>query len=218
MENVLQNFESQQYDEKELIIILNNDSMDISTWKQRIKDKENISLYQLPERYSLGQCLNFGIKKAKYNYIAKFDDDDYYSPYYLKTMMPAFQTSNADIIGKTTYFAYIKEWKKLILKQSQNENMYTNWVAGGTIIFKKSIFDEVQFRNRRGGSDVLFLRACKRKSYKIYATSKYNYVMIRRDRKFHTWKIDHELFMKRKSQFIAQTDDFKNFATKQEDN
>ncbi len=61
---------------------------------------ENIKIYKLSENISLGRCLNFGVNKAKFNIIAKFDDDDYYGPKYLSDSLKAFDETDAKLIGK----------------------------------------------------------------------------------------------------------------------
>ncbi len=103
--------------EKELIIILNKDDMDIEMWKERSKGNENVSIYQLPEEKTLGECLNFGIEKARYNIVAKFDDDDYYSPYYLTEAMQIFLTTDAQVVGKGKAFMYFEKEKLLTLQE-----------------------------------------------------------------------------------------------------
>ena len=108
--------------EKELIIILNKDDMDIEMWKERSRGNENVSIYQLPEEKTLGECLNFGIEKARYNIVAKFDDDDYYSPYYLTEAMRIFLTTDAQLIGKGKAFMYFEKEKLLTIRKLGNEN------------------------------------------------------------------------------------------------
>ena len=97
MNNIFENFSRQNWKEKELIIILNNDKMDIEKWKEKAADYENVTIYQLPQEKTLGNCLNFGIEKAKYDIVAKFDDDDYYSPYYLTEAMEIFKTDKCTV-------------------------------------------------------------------------------------------------------------------------
>lgn len=109
MEEVFLNFDRQQDVEKELIIILNKDNMDAEKWKRRAVDSSGISIYQLPSNITLGECLNFGVEKAKYSNIAKFDDDDYYSPYYLTHSLQALRDSQASVVGKTSIFMYFKD-------------------------------------------------------------------------------------------------------------
>ncbi|RKD24597.1 hypothetical protein BEP19_09475 [Ammoniphilus oxalaticus] len=70
MENAFRNYESQDYREKELIIILNRDDMDRSVWEARARRSSNVTVFQLPESMTLGECLNFGVEQAKYPYVA----------------------------------------------------------------------------------------------------------------------------------------------------
>ncbi len=108
MNNIFENFSRQKWEEKELIIILNNDKMEISKWKEKALGYKNVTIYQLPQQKTLGNCLNFGIEKAKFDIVAKFDDDDYYSPYYLIEAMKIFKTTNAQLVGKVNPLCILK--------------------------------------------------------------------------------------------------------------
>ncbi len=58
--NILKNYRKQQYRNKELIIILNNDSMNLAQFRGKTRTYDNVTIYQVPEKISLGQCLNCG--------------------------------------------------------------------------------------------------------------------------------------------------------------
>ncbi|NMB08045.1 MAG: glycosyltransferase [Tissierellia bacterium] len=107
LKNILENFNRQDLKEKELIIIINNNSIDENQWKNLVSKYENIKIYKLSENISLGRCLNFGVNKAKFNIIAKFDDDDYYGPKYLSDSLKAFDETDAKLIGKGATFVYL---------------------------------------------------------------------------------------------------------------
>ncbi len=188
MRNVINNFNRQVWKQKELIIILNNDRMNTSDWEPFLRNKSNITIYKLSEKMSLGACLNFAIKKAKNNYIAKFDDDDYYGPAYLSEAIRAFQKSGADVIGKRTYYIYLVFKKLLMLRFPNGEKRWTNYIAGGTIIAKRSVFTEIAFKDLAVGTDRQFLEDCHSNNLKIYSTSRFNYVYMRRKSNWHTWK------------------------------
>ncbi|WP_209125517.1 glycosyltransferase family 2 protein [Alkalihalobacillus sp. BA299] len=216
IDNVFENYNTQGWRDKELIIILNKDNMDLNEWENRAKNAHNVSVYQLPEKTPLGQCLNFGVGKAKYDYIAKFDDDDYYSTHYLTEAMLAFNKINTQIIGKTTYYAYIERKNALIIMHKNSENQYVNSVAGGTLIFKKNVFQKVKFGNRRVGSDQEFLKQCRKCGFRIYSTNKENYTLIRKpNQNHHTWK-DGDDFILRKGELITFTDNFKSIVSSQD--
>jgi hypothetical protein len=81
-------------------IIVNNNKIPLAPYQNLAKKLRNIHIFRVPGPTSLGACLNYAVKKTKYNFIAKFDDDDYYAPYYLTDSLQAFQRTNADVIGK----------------------------------------------------------------------------------------------------------------------
>ena len=120
--------------------------------------------------------MNFGISKSKYEYIAKFDDDDYYGPKYIVDSLKKFKTIN-----------------ELTLMSGHMEEKYTNFVSGSTMIFKKEIFNKVRFSDVSIAEDVEFCRTCLRNRIKIYSGNKYHYLYIREhSEKDHTWQMKNE--------------------------
>lgn len=107
MDNLIENFISQRYKHKELIIILNHKELKMKDYIKAAEPYKNIRIYRQPEHVSLGNCLNYGVNMAKYPYIAKFDDDDYYAPDYLKDSMHTLRKTKADIVGKRAHYVYL---------------------------------------------------------------------------------------------------------------
>ncbi|WP_427339123.1 glycosyltransferase [Caloranaerobacter sp. DY30410] len=214
MNNIFENFNRQLYKAKELIIILNKNIMDINKWKLKASSFQNISVYQLDENISLGQCLNFAVNKCKHEIIAKFDDDDYYSPYYLNSSIIALLKTNADIVGKSTTFVYFEASKILAIRNPRKENRYLTRIEGPTMIIKKDVFKKIKFRNITLGEDVNFCKDCIKKGFKIYSHDKYNYVYIRHGKtSTHTWKITDEYFKKLCIK-IGKVEDYKSYIEK----
>lgn len=212
MENVFQNYENQVWKEKELIIILNQDDIDISTWKIRANFSQNVSVYQLQEERTLGECLNFGIEKAKYDFIAKFDDDDYYAPNYLAQSMKFFNRTDADLVGKRTVYMYFEDEKILAIHKPGRENKYVKQgLKGATLIFKKEVSKKVVFPKLNLGEDTLFIRQCVKKGFKVFSVDRNNYVCLRTSKKnHHTWDTNNGILL-RKSSIVCKTDDYKPF-------
>ncbi|WP_440604047.1 glycosyltransferase [Bacillus sp. GB_SG_008] len=209
IENVFRNYEQQVWRDKELIIILNKDTMDLNKWKKKAVSYHNIRVYQLHEQATLGDCLNFGVEKSKYNHIAKFDDDDYYGPYYLAHAMHEFKNTEISVLGKSSYYVYFKN-KKALMLVSNTEKAFTDSVAGATLIFKKEVFKKVQFEKVNRAEDYFFIDSCKKNGFKIYSTDKHNFAVVRHDTEKHTWKLSDEDFMQW-GEMIANTDDFRSF-------
>lgn len=213
-DNILKNFISQTHKIKELIIILNYDNPNIHQWKKNFAPFNINHIYSLNSKYSLGKCLNFAIDKSKYPIIAKFDDDDYYGPKYLSDSIKAFYFTNAHIIGKTTTYVYFTKKNILAIRNINKENQYIHRVEGPTLMFKKSIFEKIKFQDKNLGEDIAFCNDCIKNGFKIYSTSKYNYIYIRNDENTHTWKINNDYFLKECVK-IGKTDDFKSYISRE---
>lgn len=210
-DNIFNNYERQNWEEKELIIILNKDSLKEQWWKRKAKEYHNVSVYQLPEDLTLGECLNFGTEKARYPYVAKFDDDDYYAPGYLAQAMEAFKKTDAVLVGKRSVYTYFQKEKVLVTSHRSFENQYIKKVMrGGTIVFDKSIFPQIQFPAKNISEDVGIQRQCVEHGFKMYATDRNNYVYMRHADETHTsHKKNQDIIHNNK--FIAQTDLFQKY-------
>ncbi|PYZ93485.1 glycosyl transferase family 2 [Salipaludibacillus keqinensis] len=214
MENVIENFSRQVWKEKELIIILNCDEIDINKWKVRTKDEDQITVVQLPQNTTLGNCLNEAVSRAKYPYVAKFDDDDYYAPFYLTQSLKAFRKTNAAIVGKRTVYTYFEDSSLLGIHRPNFENKYVRNVRGATLMFQKSLFPQIHFPNINRGEDGSFLIQSVKKGKKIYSTGKDNFVCIRRaDLSSHS-EPNHRLIKGCKN--LTFTKDFKSIIAKDE--
>ena len=212
IDNVFNNYTTQVWPKKELIIVLNNDRLDLSYYRKRARRYKNVSVYQLPQKTSLGKCLNFAASKAQFGYISKFDDDDYYAPHYVNEMMRAFARTKADVVGKLTIFLYLQHRKTLLLLFPNKENRFVNRVGGGTITFRKKVFRVVKFPDVTIGEDVGFQRLCRAKGFQIYSTSRYNFTGIRRKNSAgHTWRVSDDALI-RFNKFIAKTENYRAYA------
>lgn len=209
--NLFHNYSRQRHPLKELVIIVNDNKIPLSPYRQLAKKLQNVRIFRLPEHYSLGACLNYAVRKAKYGYLAKFDDDDYYAPYYLSECLQIFKKTNADVIGKRAHYMYLHGSKTLILRFSGDENRPVANLPGATLVFKRKVLRKVRFPNRSVGEDDLFCLRSKRNGYKVYSATKYNFVAIRRKNSAnHTWIInDKELLAHHKK--VPNVRDYKRF-------
>ncbi|AOZ90986.1 glycosyltransferase [Paenibacillus crassostreae] len=214
-DNILKNYRRQQYRNKELIIILNNDSMNLKQYRRKTRTYDNVTVYKIPEKISLGQCLNSGISRTRLPIIAKFDDDDYYSPFYLMEQVKALIRTKSDIVGKHACLVYLEATKKLVVRSPKEKNKYLEFVQGGTILFRRRVLKKVHFADRSVGEDVTFLKECMHKGFVTYATSPLNYVYMRRkNKKSHTWRVGDEHYLNG-SKAIAVTENYRVIADRE---
>lgn len=191
IKNIFTNYLRSNYPNKELIIVLNNNELNIDDYNKEADKYENIKVYQLDENISLGCCINYGVEVSKYNYIAKMDDDDYYGENYILDAVNTFKYVDADIIGKASYFVYYEKYNSIGIMNADYNNKYTPYIAGSTFVIKRKVFEKVKFRNLNLGEDSSFINDCVKANMNVYSGHRYNYLYIRhRELSDHTWKIE----------------------------
>lgn len=210
MERLLNNYARQQWDHKELIIVLNRERMNIAHYEEAARNYDNVRVIRLPAKHPLGDCMNLAASTAQYPYIAKFDDDDYYGPGYLADAMQTFAQTGADVVGKLSFFFYFPHRQLLLLRKrtipSQGD---VKRVAGATIVFRTSVLEHVRFGKKRQGSDVQFIRDCVQHGLAVRSASPYHFAAIRRaDRLTHTWKVQEKKLLADPSSQLIHTEDF----------
>ncbi|MGL5329033.1 MAG: glycosyltransferase [Peptostreptococcaceae bacterium] len=201
MDKLFDNYIKQTQKHKELIIVLNGDDMSLAKWQLKANQylDEDIKVFKLSSEIPLGKCLNFGIKKSKYDYICKMDDDDCYSKDCLKNELIYFDYTDASIIGKNCFYVYFKDTKKLAIKFENRDYIYTNLVAGSCMLFTREVYKDVGFNDELNVYEIAdFLRKAIEKGYKIFSTSKFDHAVIRgSDLSKHTWRVDEEEYLTR---------------------
>lgn len=200
MKRVFDNFAKQTCENKELVIVLNGKNMNLLKWiiySRLYYPNEDIKIIKTDSSVNLGECLNIGIEKSKYDYIFKMDDDDLYSPNCLKNELKYFDYTDASIIGKNCFYVYFCGSKRLAIKYENKEHKYTNLIAGSCMLFTRQVYNDVKFDNKLNVSEIMdFLRRASQKGYKIFSSSRFDHAVIRNsDMNKHTWQIDEEEYM-----------------------
>ncbi len=199
MHRLFHNYSRQNYKHKELIVILNHRNMKLAEYKTAAKQYPNVRIYSMPDHVSLGKCLNYGVALSHHGFIAKFDDDDYYSPHYLTDSMRTMRKTNADIVGRRAHYMYLAGKNVLLLRYSNKENKYVSLVQGATLLVKRHVFNQVAFPNRNRGECVKFCSASSAKGFTIYSGNKHNFIAMRKkNAKAHTWIVSDEDLLSRK--------------------
>ena len=213
LNNILDNFNRQEYTKKELIIIINNNEIDLNQWISKAKEYDNVRVFKLSEKFSLGKCLNFAVNQSEYDTISKFDDDDYYGPKYVSDTIKSFGNTNAKVIGKAANFVYFVEKKILAVRTPKEENRYVRFANGSTLVFKKEIFDKVKFRDMSLAEDVYFCHDCVKNNIRIYSTNKYHHIYFRHPvKKNHTWTISDKEFIDKYCDVIGHVENYMDYA------
>lgn len=214
LQNILNNYLRQDFSPKELIIVVNNNAINMENWRRQAVQYPNVKVLRIDEKIGQGACLNYAVNQAIYDYVAKFDDDDYYATAYLSNAIAALENSEAGMVGKASWFLYFEGSRTLALFAPGRENSFVDKVTGATMVIRKDIVQRIRFRNLNAGEDVQFCRDCVNNNIRIYSTDRFNFVGIRRlNIDSHTWQ-DSEARILQDCQVIARTDDYHSIASR----
>jgi len=197
IDNIIRNFDCQNYSNKELILMLEADNEDFERIRDNLADRSDVSLFRQSKEEFLGTAINRGIRLSGGEYIAKFDDDDIYGPNYLSDGLIPFSFSDASVVGKLETILYHEASGKYYIRFPGKSHRYLDFVMGATIIAKKSVFDVIEFGESNTGEDSEFLKRCKKNGFKIYSSDPFNWVHMRhKSEGFHTWQVEDESLLR----------------------
>jgi len=134
---------------------------------------------------------NWLCERAGAAVIAQFDDDDYYAPHYLATMLARLSESQADITKLSAWFVYSAQLKRLgwwdtantmglhftfgpepmlnaFVNQTPPDNMKNNYAGYGfSYVFKKTMWETAPFPHVKYASDFGFVSAAMAKGCRL---------------------------------------------------
>lgn len=146
-------------------------------------DDPRIRYHHRPERALVSVKRNWLCGQARAPVIAQFDDDDYYAPHYLETMLARLEQTRADITKLSAWFVYSAQLKRLgwwdtantlglhftfgpekrldaFFNQTPPDNMKNNWLGYGfSYVFRKNAWERTPFPEVQYASDYGFVAA-----------------------------------------------------------
>ncbi|MDF2814042.1 MAG: hypothetical protein K0Q81_242 [Paenibacillus sp.] len=206
MRRVLDHYRHQAWGKKELILLTNQVQL-FKVLSEKLKLDTNVSVYPIKQNLPIGQSIAFAISRARYDYISFFNEAHYYAPHFITDLMHAFQYTEAQIIGKRSYYTYAEQGGNLFLQSEDAQNMYVKRVCDSAWIINKDVFAQVPFPDQLGRLFNLFQDQCRQAGIRLYSTDKYNYTDIRA-------KDSDKVGTQHKTDLgtlVAKTDDYKKY-------
>lgn len=191
IEHLLEQFRQQTYPNKELLILTHGFGAQEIADVVAKSGVDDVRLISAPSEWHLGKCLNELVAQSQGELLAKFDDDDYYLPNYLKDQYFAWKYSEADLVGKASIFFYLEDEDALVRRWPGAERKFMHFVAGATLFGPRETFEQFPFAEVERGEDTQFIRKLQNAGKKIYSADRYNYIALRNHApaESHTWQI-----------------------------
>jgi glycosyltransferase involved in cell wall biosynthesis len=190
--NLVHAFKAQTYADKELLIL--DDSPQPATDIQRLSQSDpEIRYTHRTDRLSVGAKRNLLIEQARGEIIVQFDDDDYYAPAYIATVVDHLR--DHDFFTLSGWYAYNAQdrffyyWDTeaalrhhyMVHPQKNVEVVggepLTNpdrvhgnvWGYGFSYAFKRAVYPTVRFADENHGEDYRFVRQLADAGFKLHA-------------------------------------------------
>lgn len=159
-----------------------DDSPQPAAYFQNLGDPR-IKYTHMPDRMIVASKRNWLCERSSAPIIAQFDDDDYYAPDYLATMLARLDETGADITKLSAWFVYSAQLNRLgywdtaqtlglhftfgpdktlqgFVNQTPPDNMKNNYLGYGfSYVFKKSAWQKAPFPPIEYASDYGFVAA-----------------------------------------------------------
>lgn len=209
IDRIVENVTKQVYPNIELIIIAQKyTDQQIEELKNKLKVSgkkfKEIHIVKNDSEDTLGKRLNQGIKLSKGDYVAKFDDDDFYFPNYLQDMLIPFKFGDYGIVGKKEIFIYLERQDKTFVRYKGQRHMETDFLTGATLVFSRDALNKLEFGDLNKGEDSNILQQAKKLGVKTYVADPFNFVVYRsKEVNNHTWQVEDSFFTE-KGFFIGE--------------
>lgn len=135
---------------KELIIVFSGPG----TVKDLVPEHKGIRLVEV-EPTSLGDKHNLGVERARYPWIAKWDDDDWHASWRLARSLDVAETRNADIVSCTPLIVH-----ELTDDRRSYEYHYQlprPWLPAQAAVWKRDLWRRTPYPERDSGIDTLWI-------------------------------------------------------------
>ncbi len=116
---------------------------------------------------SLGARLNLGIATARGSILQKIDDDDFYHPSFLERAVETLASSQEDSVVAWDCFHV------LLTGQTALRFSGHGWAAGGTLCFRRSLWERTPFRDRSRAVDYFFFQDARPPIRRVCAPDMY---------------------------------------------
>lgn len=150
-----------------------------------------------------GEVLNQAAALADGDYLAKWDDDDWYGPDHLADLLMAADYAGADVVGACGEFFYLEPLRTTIRRKTfasgaaYPSEVWADHIAGGTIMVPVAKFRDIGgFPGLPRAVDREFLKAAREAGARIYRTHGLGYMLRRGLSDQHTWQLPLAHFLK----------------------
>jgi hypothetical protein len=141
---------------------------------------------------SRGAALDRALRLADGDLVAVFDPRDLYGEHYLADLVRYFDATDAEIVGKASFYAHIPQVGATLLRQPGADHRFLPEIAGPTLLGRRPVLTELGIADVTEEWDEVLMRQCRDEGIRVYSADRYSYV-CRRDSSEHRLLASAEL-------------------------
>jgi hypothetical protein len=164
----------------------------VATAVQNFGDR--IEIVEFPADATLGEIYGELTRDSQAEFIAKFDDDDFYGPNHLLDAIISLQYSGAGLFGRTPNLTWLETSRELLLRPFGDEETYNKYIIGPTMVIRRSALLAVGgWRPTPWAVDKALIDRFQQLGGGIYRAGAFGWIYVRHDQG-HTWLRDESHF------------------------
>ena len=177
----------QDYEDWELVVI-DDGALDTRAALARELYDPRIIWVRISHSVSIGQKRNIGCNRARGEFIAHWDDDDWHGRGRLRRQLTPLLMGTAAITGlRNVPWFDVGSWRFLLPSQSFHHQLFAADVAGGSLVYRRSIWTRIKYPHCSMAEDSVFLKSALRDGYEMIALPADDlYIYVRHGR--NTWR------------------------------
>ncbi len=202
LKRCLDTFERQSYQNRELVIVFNGNTLPSLREAGVEPPGENVKIINVPGDLFAGACINQGHLQATGDYCFRMDDDDHYGANYISDMVLSARAVDAELFGKPPSPLIFEDDNTVYLRKNRmpfcivpyNLLMQKDiWIGGNSIAGHHQFFNKIQYDNlsfEAADSSLMYQLPLIGNGFFAMADGLNLVAERRKDQATHTWKID----------------------------
>ncbi|MEV6980859.1 hypothetical protein AB0M95_06305 [Sphaerisporangium sp. NPDC051017] len=125
-----------------------------------------------------GAALDRALRLADGDLVAVLDPRDLYGEHYLADLVRYFAAVDAEIIGKSSYYAHIPGTGATLLRGPGTEHRFLPELAGATLLARRPTLTDLGIADVSDEWDETLMRQCRTDGIRVYSADRYSYVRV----------------------------------------
>ena len=164
-EKLYENFSKQDCAAKDLWVL--DDTHAPSVFFRKCADTA-VHYVHTPQKRTIGAKRNQLISMSSGSIVAHFDDDDWYAPNYLSSMVDALVQQDADFVKLATWNEYRQSDGHRRVFNALRQKHANMWGWGFSYVYRRYVATRVRFPNLNNGEDYAFVQALQASGLKAF--------------------------------------------------